>query len=640
MRLLRLIMTLACAAGSASAAEHPRLLFSQSEIPGIRARAQDPALKPYADRLLQRAQALLQAPPLRVSLSKRGEPDAAGEIKGLEAARRLQGRVLTFCMAFTLSGQARYRDAAVAELDKALDWPSWVDTAHQPPFDLMAGENSMTFGLAYDWLYRDLTEDQRRRLREGAARRALQPYLEAAAKPKPPFWLTATHNWNPVCNGGAVVLALALSGESGLSDRVLARSVPALRRFWDRLGPDGGWEEGVGYWVFGMRYGFLAAEALRRSGREEGAAVFAQPGARSTAYFPMAFCPGRSLAAGFSDSNGRADDPLFYLLGREYRNPDFIWFQDRNGLAPVKKEGWPQEALALLWRRVSESWLPEARAAFVPSLPQTAVFPSIGWALMADRQPDPRFFLAFKNGSLDANHTHLDLDHLSLGVGDQMVLAELGSRPYPADYFDRKKRYGYYELSTAGHNSVLIGGQGQVPGREGKLEGPFQGPGYEELVGRADDAYAVPAARVRRHVVFVRRRYWVILDEAATPVPRSMELRFHSYGSVSRRSAGNWLFEQGDAALELFTAGPQPVSDSLEQPKGWIRPVQAVSLKTAAARETVLATVLYPRGRTEPAMPRWSVETQPALIEVSVGEDRLDFDRSDDGGWKVKSLRP
>src|SRR5260370_35408295 len=52
------------------------------------------------------------------------------------------------------------------------DWRIWVDTAHQPPFDLMNGETCLTFGLAWDWLYNDLTPEERRQFRErrGATR--------------------------------------------------------------------------------------------------------------------------------------------------------------------------------------------------------------------------------------------------------------------------------------------------------------------------------------------------------------------------------------------------------------------------------------------------------------------------------------
>src|SRR5207244_13533240 len=128
---------------------HPRLLFSESDLPEIKRRAELPIFKPTVKRLLERAEWQLTAPPLIPSITKRGEPDPPGEDKGLQCARLLQGRVLTYCMAFTLTGQKKYRDAAVAELMHAInDWRIWVDTAHQPPFDLMTGETCLTCGFA------------------------------------------------------------------------------------------------------------------------------------------------------------------------------------------------------------------------------------------------------------------------------------------------------------------------------------------------------------------------------------------------------------------------------------------------------------------------------------------------------------
>src|SRR5437588_6834929 len=123
--------------------------------------------------------------------------------------------------------------------------------------------------------------------------------------------------------------------------------------------------------------------------------------------------------------------------------------------------------------------------------------------MMTPHQPDPPYFLAFKNGSLATNHTHFDLNHISIGYGDTMLAVELGSRPYTADYFSAQ-RNSYYEITTAGHNAVLIGGKGQVAGKQGKLLGPFKGDGYEALTGVADGAYEVSTTRVRRHAVFVR----------------------------------------------------------------------------------------------------------------------------------------
>jgi hypothetical protein len=625
----------------ADISSHPFLLFSQGDIPAIQRKSQHPQLKATTDRLVRRADALLLAPPLLVSLTGRGEPDKPGELKGLEAARRLQGRVLTYCMVFTLSGDRRYREAAVAEMDHAIgDWRIWVDTAHTPPFDLMTGEICLTFGVAYDWLYPDLSPAERERLKAGAERRGLMAYLEGVTAFPSPFWLAAEHNWNPVCNGGAAVLALAFGEESSISERVLELAVPAMKHYWNHLAPDGGWDEGTGYWTYGHRYALIAAEALRRSGKPGGEEVFRREGVRNTGYFPLVFNPGTRLAAGFGDSNDRAGDPILYLLGREFKNPDFLWFQDRETRQQEQGEGWPEEALTLLWRPVDELWLPEAVSGFRPRIDPVATFSSIGWALMAPKQPDPPFFLAFKNGSLAANHTHLDLNHLNVGFGDTMLIVELGSRPYPSDYFQRDRRYQYYEISTAGHNTILIGGKGQVPGKQGRLLGPKKGTGFESLVGVADGTYEVAADRVRRHVVFVNKRYWVVLDEIATPKPQLVEMRFHTYGRVTEtRRKHRWTFEQEESALDIVPAMPDMLVEKVELPTGWIKPVRVLSLKTRKAKDQVLiATVLFPRDFKERPVAKVKSHQRAGELRITIGQDEVRFDRSPEG-WRLQEVQ-
>jgi hypothetical protein len=450
-------------------------------------------------------------------------------------------------------------------------------------------------------------------------------------------WHTAQHNWNTVCNGGATVLALALRDESALAPRVLEGSVPAMEVYWQHLGDDGGWDEGTGYWTYGHRYALIASEALRRSGRREGEAVFARSGVRQTGYFPLVFNPGRQLSASFGDSNGRASDPIFYLLAREYRNPDFVWFQDRAPLRDLSRDGWPEEALSLLWRPVNEPWLPERQPSFQPRIDPIYAFASIGWGMMATSQPDPPAFLAFKNGSLAANHTHLDLNHVSVGVGEKMVLRELGSRPYPADYFG-PRRYAYYEIATAGHNTVLIGGRGQMHRREGRLVGPTSGPGFTTFTGIADGVFEVPTTRARRQVVFVDRRYWVLLDDIETPEPQLIELRFHTEGAIEKTGESGWRASDGDASVDILVATPDRLSGRITSPQGWIRPVQLLSLATdSPARSHVVVTVLVPRLAGSTAPDKASASASADALELQIGRDRIRFARFQDA-WGVQSV--
>jgi Heparinase II/III-like protein len=503
-------------------------------------------------------------------------------------------------------------------------------------------------------------------------RRALDPFLEAIERPTPPGWHTARHNWNTVCNGGAVILALALQGVSrvettgptdasgvgrvettgptdasgvsrvgttGPTDasadkaaRVLATAVPAMDHYWNHLGDDGAWDEGTGYWRYGHRYALMAAEALRRTGHPAGEAVFNRPGVRQTGYFPIVFNPGRRLAAGFGDSNGRASDAVFYLLGARYRDPAFIWYQDRVPMN-ASRVGWPDEALALVWRPVDESWLPEQQPDYRPDVPAAAVFPSIGWALLAPSQPDPPHFVSFKNGSLAANHTHLDLNHLSLGIGDEMLLIELGNRPYPADYFRADRRYTYYEIGTRGHNTVLVGGRGQVHRREGRLLPLVERAGVQVLSGIADDAYEVATPIARRHVVALdERQSFVIVDEIETADAQPIELRWHTGGSWTLGERGNAVVTAGPARAAVRTlALGGPARLEIESPEGWIRPVQVLRALVPPSPRHLVATVIVPGATDAPSLSiAWGEDGR--LVQLRVGERQLRFTTTAAGG--------
>lgn len=626
----------------------PRLLFTREELSRMRGRATHPQLVRFRDAVMTRADICLTAPPIVPSVTARGEPDPPGEDKGLACARALQGRVFSLGMAWELTGESRYLESAVTQLGHAVrEWRIWVDTAHQPPFDLMTGELSLTFGVAIDWLLAAADPAQRAALVDGVVRRALDPYLEAIERPSPPGWHTAHHNWNTVCNGGAVMLALALQPASDgtgslpaspataptLADksaRVLARAVPAMDQYWNHLGDDGGWDEGTGYWRYGHRYALMAAEALRRTGHPAGDAVFARSGVRRTGYFPIVFNPGRTLAAGFGDSNSRASDAIFYFLGARYQDPAFIWHQDRVPMNP-SRVGWADEALALVWRPVDEPWLPERQVNFRPDLPTAAVFPSIGWALLAPAQPDPPHFVSFKNGSLAANHTHLDLNHVSFGIGEEMLLIELGNRPYPADYFRADRRYTYYEIGTRGHNTVLVGGRGQVHRREGRLLPLVERAGVRVLTGVADNAYEVPVPVARRHVCTLDNgQTYLVIDEIETPEPQPIELRWHTSGTWAPGAGGQAVVRGSTAraAVSVACTGAAPTM-AVQTPDGWIRPVSVLSVLAAPARKHLVATLILPNQDTAPMV---RLTADATHVVVGMGKRTMTFVLSPEHG--------
>jgi len=174
----------------------------------------------------------------------------------------------------------------------------------------------------------------------------------------------------------------------------------------------------------------MARDALRRLGYREAASTSNGPALGPRATFRSSSTragrcrPASATAPGvppMRSSTTRARTP----------QSDFAWFQDRVSPRSLTSEGWPDEALTLVWRPVDEGWLPESRRrSGADSRRRVVSVDRLGDA--GRRQPDPGRFLAFKSGSLAANHSHLDLNHVSVGVGETMLLVDLGSRSYPA----------------------------------------------------------------------------------------------------------------------------------------------------------------------------------------------------------------
>ncbi len=501
----------------------------------------------YQQRLwadLERAcDAALQEPTTELAAARDNwESQAWGG--NLGRARRAQEIILWCAFAHLLTQRREYAARARDEMDAVLAWPSWVDPVHLPlEADLMTGEVCFGLAVGYDWLYDELSVQEREQIRTGLVEKGLRPYLTAAKEGAP--WARCTHHWNAVVNGGCAVAAMALLGEWPGAEECLARARENIGVFFDAIPVDGGCSEGVSYWRDGMHYAMCFA-AARRTVLGSDDEIILRDGVRNTAYFPIYFTAPDGRPANFGDCcSTPPDTPIFHYLSMRTGRREFGRHRRR-----VRARAHPFD---LLWGESDRA----GRAR--PELPLSACFRDTGWAALRSSWNDAdALYVAIKSGDLPANHSHLDLNSFILVANGDRFVIDPGPPSYSKEYFG-PRRWEHYETSTRAHNTIVIDGRNQDAQAAGRISDFFSSPQYASVTADASAAYAPRARLVRRHFVMIggnteaQGEYVVLLDELRLAESATVEWLLHTLFPVEVRDGEARLRgEHGDLCVTVL----------------------------------------------------------------------------------------
>jgi len=598
-----------------SLSPHPRLLVDDTAF--ARLTLDDPHPVLVAAREELRADALRYRDDPSIAI------DWSAHSAHLIRARHMQKRIITLLIAYRLDNDAACKHRALEDLRAMGAWEywSWITWREQDPeptaiFDLSYGENSATLALAYDWLYHELADDEREELVAIARRRSIVPYLSRA---RDSFWFNkADSNWNTVCNGGAGMLALAMYEERGQeADATLALAEEGSAAFFAGITASGGWPEGIGYWNYGMRYGFWFLLSWERA---RGAAhpAFAQEPTARTLAFPLRYSP-HGVGCSFGDVNGFAPLP-FHLAAAVRCERDDVLADLLERLRERKPAygHWPVAALLLLlW----PERLPEA-----PSATAEPLFlreDGLDWYVLADRWPDPQLYCSVRGGTTDAPHTHQDLGSFQLLSGAQVMICNVPMGPYLDSTFS-PRRFETYEASWASKNGVLVNGVGQMhpatvrsePVETEQLRGVLLDGA--EIFGPTRDGSAVQC--YRRAIYMLADRGLLVLDRVVPRKSAVIEARFHSFADLRVERAGAEIVAPDGSTLQLRAAADSDLvfhrADGLQT-----HPVASdVMLRVRGAKlvdELLLATWLAPGADAAVAMQR---DDNGASIHLQAGD--------------------
>jgi len=428
---------------------HPRLLFHDSEMVAIRkAVVSGPFVAAWYKQQLAVGEKLLATPPDVYVIE-------GPEHTLLATARDLEGRIFTLAGLYRISGDRRFADRAIQEMLAAAAFPDWY-----PTHFLDDGEITAALGLGYDWLYNVLTVDQRATLRAAIATKGLDQWI---ARIDSGDAIHHEHNnWNQVCNGGESVGALAIAeDEPGRAHRILDHAGPAITGIMKLFAPDGGFEEGPGYWNYATSYNVLYIAALDSALGSDGGMAQAEGFNRTVDYHIQSTGPTLEYA-NFGDAHSDVyPSPQVFWFARRFQRPAYAAHErplqlDASLNPTEQKESSRFSMLGLLW--AAQPLVSGNNA----QLPLEESFSRVAQAYLRSAWDDPKaWYVGFKGGDARASHGHLDLGSFVLdGLGQRWALDLAGDNYGLPGYFGRQ-RWSYYRMRTEGHSTLTIDGENQ-----------------------------------------------------------------------------------------------------------------------------------------------------------------------------------
>lgn len=486
---------------------HPRLLFTaQDQERVVELARSDALLKRLIAQNEANARRMLEQPPVRYEI-----PDG---LRLLSQSRRCIERVTAMAMAYRLSGDNRFAEGATREMLVAAGFKDW-----NPRHFLDTAEMTTALAIGYDWLYDQISAEDRATIRQAIVKLGLEPGIKVYEGGG--WWVKTNNNWNQVCNGGMLMGALAIAEEEAeLAAKTVDFALKSIPNGLTVYPPDGAYPEGPGYWEYGTSYTCLTIEALRTALGTD-FRIHESEGLSNTGWYRIHTLGPFGLQFNYADggARGRSSSTMF-ALARIYGEPRYA--------------AWHHEQLARRYdstesvRTGSEdrffplniAWYDAGREGTADKFPLDAFFRNqqdvvtfrSAWG---DRQA---LFLAAKGGDNRTNHGHLDIGSFVLDAQGVRWAVDLGADNYNLPGFFGNKRWTYYRLTNHSHNTLVIDGQLQNTSAKSQVTAFHSSPERASAVIDMTDAYKGQATSVQRGFDLRNRRAVLVQDEIAGAV--------------------------------------------------------------------------------------------------------------------------
>lgn len=401
--------------------------------------------------------------------------------------------------------------------------------------------NALSWG--YDWLYDQLTKDERERVRENLLARTRDIAEHAIVNAKIHLFPYDSHAVRSV-SLTLIPACIALMNEAKDDEARdwLDYCIEFLFTVYSPWGDaDGGWAEGTNYWMMGMAYLIDAANRLKSY---TGIDLYKRPFLQNTGDFPL-FCKApNTRRATFGDDSTQGDLPGIKtgLNMRQFAgvtgNGAYQWYCEQNLAINPGTEmafynwGWWDTRFDELTFRTDFPFVE-------PTAPEGGMrhFKGIGWVgiqhAMDNQGEHIQFvFKSSKFGSI--SHSHGDQNAFCMAAYGEDLAIQSG---YYVAF--NSTMHQKWRRQTVSKNAILINGKGQYADKDktkamaatGRIVTAEARDDHIYIKGDATEAYRTLSPEVtlaEREVYFVQNSYFVIVDSIDAETPVSVDWLLHA----------------------------------------------------------------------------------------------------------------
>ena len=415
---------------------HPRLILTGEDFERIR-NGNDPVYNAAKASVMEKADYFMTQPLLEYEI-----PDG---IRLLAISRRALARSFNLGMAYRITGDVKYARRLYDEIANVSSFKDW-----NPYHFLDVGEMTCAVGLAYDWIYECMSEEEKSGIRAAIVKHGfnavMDDYLDKERRRSYRWYQdNPGDNWKMVCNGGITVAALAICDEEDM-DRGLLTDIfgyafeNTYRAVRDFYLPDGSYTEGFTYWNYATDYlGYYVSALKSATGTDYGLSDYTP--LETSAYYVKCMCSNTFYSFNFGDAIEELVCPeTMFFIGKNFNKPDVTTMRKEQ----IIKDNSIASACDLFWYVPVESVGLEGRP---------MGFGSVGGDNASFRTGfgEDDFYAAIHFGDNDAYHGHADMGNFVVEWKKHRFLCDLGQDNYNVP------RYRFtYRYRAEGHNTLVI----------------------------------------------------------------------------------------------------------------------------------------------------------------------------------------